>query len=152
MVPWNRNDPGKKDLPPTPQRTEPRLWADPAPRMEEEAIWVVLTGNPNREERWIMMEEQVLALNPCSGLILYNFDPRVFMIRQPPGLAPESQSQGTSQDDPFGDIKGVLGEGLVDFPHYLRRNPVKKRRSPRLIIPIPFWVSLNDNLGPRKSK
>ena len=36
---------------PTPQRTEPRLWADPAPRMEEETIWVVLTGNPNREER-----------------------------------------------------------------------------------------------------
>jgi hypothetical protein len=36
---------------PTPQRTEPKPWAEPAPKMEEETIWVVLTGKPSREER-----------------------------------------------------------------------------------------------------
>ena len=36
---------------PTPQRTDPSLWADPAPRIEEETIWVVLTGNPKKEDR-----------------------------------------------------------------------------------------------------
>jgi hypothetical protein len=41
----------KKICFPTPQRTDPRYLADPAPRREEETIWVVLTGKPKREER-----------------------------------------------------------------------------------------------------
>ena len=41
----------KKICFPTPQRTDPNPWADPAPRMEEETIWVVLTGKPKREDK-----------------------------------------------------------------------------------------------------
>ncbi len=60
----------KKICRPIPQRTAPRLWADPAPRIEEETICVVLTGNPNREERYMIAEEHAWALNPCTGLTL----------------------------------------------------------------------------------
>ncbi len=72
----SKADPGmviiqvKKICLPIPQRTDPRRWADPAPKIEEETIWVVLTGNPNREERYMIAEEQAWALNPWTGLTL----------------------------------------------------------------------------------
>jgi hypothetical protein len=41
----------KKICFPIPHRTAPKPWADPAPKMEDETIWVVLTGKPKNEER-----------------------------------------------------------------------------------------------------
>jgi hypothetical protein len=61
--------------------------------MEDETTWVVLTGKPKKEDRKIMIDEQAWALNPWIGLTLYNFVPRVFMIRHPPELIPKAKAK-----------------------------------------------------------
>ena len=40
----------------------------------------------------MMIEAQAWALNPWTGLTLYNFVPRVFMIRHPPELTPRARA------------------------------------------------------------
>ena len=54
----------KKMCLPISQRTRPMLWADPAPKIDDETIWVVLTGNPSAEEIEIMAVDHSCALKP----------------------------------------------------------------------------------------
>src|SRR5687768_14721113 len=117
----------------TDQRTPDMRRAAPTPRMQEEMVWVVLSGKPKREAVSMMVAAVVSAAKPWIGSRRVRRLPIVWMMRQPPAAVPSAIAVAARR---------ITSHGMFGTPFSStgRLKPAEKRA--RVITPIVFWASL----------